>query len=216
VVKDNTGLTDRFRVQETGTVTIPGLPTGSTTNTVTCFDSASGRLGPCASGVGTGPTGATGATGVAGPAGATGAAGATGVAGPAGPTGAAGATGAAAITGYAHVYNIGPQVVPIEADVSFDTNGVMSSGFTHTAGTSTISVVLAGTYEMSWVVSAVEPNQFALYVNGAPYPGALYGSGAGDVVTLRNHSSAAAVTLQTLNGGTQTNVNVSLMVRMLN
>lgn len=50
VVKDNTGVTDRFRVQETGTVTIPGLPTGSTANTVTCFDSASGRLGPCATG----------------------------------------------------------------------------------------------------------------------------------------------------------------------
>jgi hypothetical protein len=54
VVKDNTGVTDRFRVQETGAVTIPGLPGGTTSNTLTCFDSATGRLGPCAPGVGAG------------------------------------------------------------------------------------------------------------------------------------------------------------------
>lgn len=55
VVKDNTGVTDRFRVQETGTVTIPSLPAASTANTVTCFDSVTGRLGPCAPGVVAGP-----------------------------------------------------------------------------------------------------------------------------------------------------------------
>jgi len=61
-------------------------------------------------------------------------------------------------------------------------------------------------------------------------PGSTYGSGAGtqqntgvtmvvlsvaDVVTLVNHSSAAAVTLQTLAGGTQTNVNASLTFNRL-
>jgi hypothetical protein len=39
--------------------------------------------------------------------------------------------------------------------------------------------------------------------------------GAGDVITLRNHSSAAAVTLQTLAGGTQTNVNASVSIEKL-
>lgn len=89
VVKDSTGLVDRLRVQESGAVTIPGLPGATAVNTVTCFDSASGRLGPCTSGAGTGATGATGAVG------ATGATGVAGVIGAAGTTGATGATGAA-------------------------------------------------------------------------------------------------------------------------
>ncbi len=102
VVKDNTGQTDRLRVQETGVVTIPGLPTGTASNTVTCFDSVTGRLGPCAPGVAAGPTGATGAvgaTGATGALGATGAVGATGATGALGATGAVGATGATGDTG---------------------------------------------------------------------------------------------------------------------
>ena len=57
--------------------------------------------------------------------------------------------------------------------------------------------------------------------------GSVYGSGAGtqqntgqvlvtvssgDVLTVRNHSSAAAVTLQTLAGGTQTSTNASVLI----
>jgi hypothetical protein len=76
----------------------------------------------------------------------------------------------------------------------------------------------------------VEPNQFSLFLNGAPVAGTVYGSGAGtqqntgqaiiaiasgDVLTLRNHSSTAAVTLQTLAGGTQTNVNASIIIKKL-
>jgi hypothetical protein len=67
-------------------------------------------------------------------------------------------------------------------------------------------------------------------VNGAAIPGTTYGSGAGtqqdngqaivtltatDVLSLRNHSSAAAVALQTLAGGTQTNVNASILINQL-
>ena len=36
--------------------------------------------------------------------------------------------------------------------------------------------------------------------------------GAGDVLSLNNHSSAAAVALQTLAGGTQTNANASIVI----
>ena len=39
---------------------------------------------------------------------------------------------------------------------------------------------------------------------------------AGDSLTLVNHTSAAAVTLQTLAGGTQVNVNASLVIKKLN
>lgn len=98
VIKNSTGTQERFRVQDSGEVLAPGL-SGATTNTnLTCFDGPTGRLGPCAAGVG---TGATGATGPAGPTGATGATGtgATGATGATGPTGATGATGATGPTG---------------------------------------------------------------------------------------------------------------------
>jgi hypothetical protein len=97
-------------------------------------------------------------------------------------------------------------------------------------GTAGINLVNAGTYKITFSVSGVEPSQMALFDNGAPVPGTVYGSGAGtqqnigqaiitvaagDVLTIRNHSSAAAVTLQTLAGGTQTNVNASITIEKL-
>jgi hypothetical protein len=39
--------------------------------------------------------------------------------------------------------------------------------------------------------------------------------GAGDSITLRNHSSAAPVTLETLAGGTQVNANASVLIHKL-
>jgi len=131
---------------------------------------------------------------------------------------------------YAYIYNEGAQVVPIEADVQFDMNGPLTAGITHATGTSTIAFVTPGTYKVTFSVSGVEPNQFALFLNGAMVPGTVYGSGAGTqqntgqailiiptagVLTLRNHSSSAAVTLQTLAGGTQTNVNASVVIEKL-
>jgi hypothetical protein len=184
----------------------------------------------------TGATGAAGANGAAGATGATGDTGATGAQGPAGVQGVQGATGAAGADGtagtieYAHVYNDNAQVVAIEADIAFSNNGVSTSGFTHVPATTAIVVNTAGIYEIFWVVSTVEPSQLALAVNGTPVASAIFGSGqgtqqnngqalvelaAGDVLTLRNHSSPSALTLQTLAGGTQTNVNVSLMIRKL-
>jgi hypothetical protein len=115
--------------------------------------------------------------------------------------------------------------------VSLDTNGVLTSGISHSLGAAGIVVTNAGDYKIIFNVSGVEPGQFAVFVNGAAVPGTVYGSGAGtqqcygqvivtlsagDVITLTNHSSAAAVTLQTLAGGTQTNVNASLLIEKLN
>lgn len=128
------------------------------------------------------------------------------------------------------VYNLSPQTVPIEADVIFDTNGALSSGITHDPGTAQLAVSNSGKYEVTFTVTCVEPNQFALFVNGVQALGTVYGSGAGtqqnhgqalillvagDVLTLRNHSSAAAIGLQTLAGGTQTNVNASVIIKKL-
>jgi hypothetical protein len=131
---------------------------------------------------------------------------------------------------YGYVYNLAAETVPLESDVTFDSNGVLTSGITHAPSTAGIVLVNAGTYEVTFSVSGVEPSQMALFINGAPVDGAVYGSGAGtqqnngqaiitiaagDVLTIRNHTSSAAVTLQTLAGGTQTNANASVAITKL-
>ena len=156
--------------------------------------------------------------------------GATGATGDAGTPGTTGATGTAGLSEYAYIYNVAAQTVAIEADITFSTNGVIVGSITHTPGTSSIVLGSVGNYAIWFVVSGVEPNQFTIFQNGAPIVGSTYGSGAGtqqnpgmviitaaagDVLTLRNHSSAAAVTLQTLSGGTQTNVNASILIQKL-
>jgi hypothetical protein len=120
--------------------------------------------------------------------------------------------------------------VALEADVTFDSNGVMTSGITHAPGNAGIAFVTAGDYKITYSVSGVEPSQFALFVNGALVSGTVYGSGAGtqqntgqvivtigagDVLTVKNHTSSAAVTLQTLAGGTQANANASVAIEKL-
>ncbi len=213
----------------------PAGPAG--TNGVNGTNGLAGPAGPA------GPGGPAGATGPAGPAGATGAVGpegATGAVGPEGPTGPTGPAGTNGLNGtngtsgssqYAYVYNLLGTTVAIEADVPFSNNGILTSGITHAPGNAGVSFTSPGDYKVTYSVSGVEPAQFALFINGAQVPGTVYGSGAGtqqdngqviiriaaaDVLTLRNHSSAAAVTLQTLAGGTQINVNASLLIQKLN
>jgi hypothetical protein len=120
--------------------------------------------------------------------------------------------------------------VAVETDIAFDSNGELA-GITHAPGTSAVTVTESGLYEIDFSVSGAEPNQFALFINGAPLSGSIFGSGAGtqqttggvivtlaaaDVITLRNHSSAAAVTLQILAGGTQFNSNAAIRIKRLN
>ena len=139
-------------------------------------------------------------------------------------------SGSDVAAGYAYIYNLSAQNVAVEADVVFSNNGAIGGSISHSPGTSSILLGTSGSYEVSFYVSAVEPNQFSLYLNGVAISGATYGSGAGtqqnsgtiiiaaaagDILTLRNHSSAAAVTLQTLAGGTQTNVNASIKIHLL-
>ena len=130
----------------------------------------------------------------------------------------------------AYIYNLTAQTVAIEADVNFDTNGFLTAGITHAPGSPSILITDAGIYEVTFSVSGTEPNQFALFLNGNLVPGTIYASGAGtqqnngqaiftigagDVLTLRNHSSAAAVGLATPIGGTQANVNASVVIKKL-
>lgn len=183
-----------------------------------------------------GPAGPTGLTGATGPAGLTGATGPTGPAGPtgaAGPAGLTGATGpagpAGGLSAYAYIYNLIAQTVAVEAAITFDSNGP-SVGITHTLGSPDIVLVDGGTYAVWFNEAGVEPNQFAVFINGSPVPESVYGSGAGtqpnpgmiiisaaggETLTVVNHTSAAAVTLQTLAGGTQTNVNASILIQRI-
>ncbi len=131
---------------------------------------------------------------------------------------------------YASIYNLSAQIVAIESDVIFDNNAILTSAFTHLPSTSQISFLESGTYKVNFSVSGTEPNQFALFLNGAQVAGSVYASGAGtqqnngvallvasvgDILTLRNHSSAAAVTLASYIGGTEENVNASIVIEKL-
>ena len=199
----------------------PTGPTGATGAT-----GAAGATGPA------GPQGSTGAVGPQGAKGNTGATGPQGSPGPAGPQGAQGNAGApgSGLAQYGYVYNTAAEVIALEAPIAFSGNGVLTPGITHAPGTNAIAVSAAGDYSIRFSVSGVEPGQFALFVNGAPVADTIYGSGAGtqqntgqailtlsagDVITLVNHTSSAAVTLQTLAGGTQTNVNASVTIEKL-
>ena len=109
-----------------------------------------------------GPTGPTGLQGIQG---------IQGIPGPTGLPGTAGATGYTGPTGltvsglshYAYVFNTAAQVVALEAPILFNSHGRMTSGFTHTLGTSQLMVLNAGDYKISFSVSGVEPNQFTLF-----------------------------------------------------
>ena len=165
-----------------------------------------------------GPAGPIGATGASGPLGLQGIQGSVGPPGPVGPS------------QYAYIYNVGAGTVAIEADVPLDTNGAMTSGITHAVGTPGVTLVASGTYKVTFSVTAVGLSQVALFVNGTLVPGTIYGSGAGtqqnngqaiftttanDVLTIRNHTTAAAIGLQTLAGGSQATVNASLVIEKL-
>jgi len=172
-----------------------------------------------------------GARGVRGPEGLRGAQGHQGIQGTTGSVGATGVTGppGALLSAFGYVFNQAAEVVAIEAPITFDSNGPLL-GVTHAPGNAGLVVTNSGTYKVTFSVSAVEPAQFALFVNGAAAAGTVYGSGtgtqqdtgqailtlaAGDTLTLVNHTSAAAVTLQTIAGGSQTNVNASVVIERL-
>jgi hypothetical protein len=173
-----------------------------------------------------GEQGPIGLTGEQGPIGLTGL---QGIQGPQGEPGPAGADGIDAPVGYGYVYNITAQSVAVEAPIVFDSNGPLL-GVTHATPSPSIVIVDAGIYAITFSVSGTEPNQFAIFINGAVSPSTIYGSGAGtqqntgqailslgagDIITLVNHSSAAAVGLASVIGGTQANINASVIITRL-
>ncbi|AGC68550.1 hypothetical protein Cst_c15640 [Thermoclostridium stercorarium subsp. stercorarium DSM 8532] len=127
---------------------------------------------------------------------------------------------------YGYVYNNGDQTIPVEGSIPFSHNGALR-GITHTVNTDTITVESAGVYAVWYSVTGLEANQFTLFQNDDPVPGSTYGTregnssytgfviinaAAGDVLTLRNHTSAGPVSLDNAAGGTQTGVSASIML----
>jgi BclA C-terminal domain/Collagen triple helix repeat (20 copies) len=226
------------RTGATGPAGAPGAKGDRGLNGLNGANGAEGPIGAPGAMGGMGLTGAPGAagspgtkgdTGLTGAPGTTGTDGAAGAAGPAGSAGAVGPQGPAGHPQFGYIYNLTPQTVAIDGAVLFDSNGPLS-GFTHTAGSASIAVVSAGIYLVDFSVSGTEPNQFSLFDNATAVAGATYGSGAGTqqnggqvivslaagaVLTLVNHSSAAAVGLASVIGGTQANVNASVVIEQL-
>ena len=62
---------------------------------------------------------------------------------------------------YGYIYNEAAEVVPVGADVSFDSNATMV-GISFTPGTSQVTIDDVGTYRVQFVISGIEANQFAL------------------------------------------------------
>ncbi|WP_431603165.1 BclA C-terminal domain-containing protein, partial [Clostridium beijerinckii] len=171
-----------------------------------------GVTGPSGDTGATGPIGDTGVTGPTGDTGATGPTGDTGVTGPTGPSGATGPTGptGAGLAADGYVYQlatIADATVVGGADIPFSNNGPLSN-IAHTPGTTTVTVAIAGVYEINYgaSITAGIGAQIAIAVNGtvdASTPisalvatGEISGSAiltlaAGDVITFRNNSALA-------------------------
>lgn len=130
----------------------------------------------------------------------------------------------------AYIYNLDAQTVAIGAPVNFSTNGFLTAGISHTAGSPSILISEEGLYEVTFSVSGSEPNQFALFLDDNLVPGTIYASGAGtqqnngqaifeieanDVLTLRNFSSNEEIGLATPIGGIQASVNASIVIKKI-
>lgn len=127
---------------------------------------------------------------------------------------------------YAYIYNTGNQSIAAENSIPFSTNGALLGVF-HNAGTGLVTIENAGTYAVWFSVIGQTANQFALFQNDIVVPGSIFGTegisvnnagmvminaSAGDVLTVRNHTSAGPVALDNTAGGTQTNVSASIMI----
>jgi hypothetical protein len=156
-----------------------------------------------------------------------------------GATGATGITGATGggLSAYAYIYNLTEQTVEVKdkesfdkSAVAFDSNGLLY-GVEHKVGSRQIVIRSSGYYFVAYSISGTQENQFAIFVNEQPAQGSVYGSGAGtqqtygqlivelkenDVLRLVNFSSSSAVDLASVVGGTQANVNASIIIQKLN
>jgi len=167
-----------------------------------------------------GDTGPQGMQGDTGPQGMQGDTGPQGEMGPTGPQGELGPTGPVAfIPAYAFVYTTTTQQIILGGTVPFTNIGAIN-GFTLIAP-DTLQADVPGIYWEIKTIDTLEPNSFALYINGVLFPGAWFGANAtaqdvreaivplnaGDILQLRNQSSqGGTVTLAPLGSGSNPSV----------
>lgn len=137
---------------------------------------------------------------------------------------------------YALLQTQTPHTVAPNADVQWITPNLQTSGGIITISAqppadTQVEFITAGTYSVQWIITATEPNQFSIFINGFQQNTAsTFGSGAGtqqnqghsivtivagDILTLRNYLSAAGVGLQSLAGGTVLNTVASMYIMQL-
>ena len=117
---------------------------------------------------------------------------------------------------------MGVQQVTLGSAVSFTNVGAIA-GFTLLSPT-TLRADVKGVYMEIKTIDTLEPNSFALYVNGVLYPGTWFGANAtaqdvgeaiiflnaGDLIEVRNKSSqGGTVTLSPLGSGSNSSVGQS-------
>jgi len=218
----------------TGTTGAQGT-TGTTGNTgTTGLQGNTGTSGTTGTLGTAGIIGTVGIPGTPGTPGTAGSLGSAGTAGSVGSQGVSGTTGGGALLGYGYIYNLtpAPPTIAVGAPILFSDNGPLL-GITHVLGSSDIVISNPGVYSVTFSVSGSEPNQFAIFLDSVliPVVGTTYGSGAGtqqntgptiittvipnSVLTIVNNRSPAAVTLASFIGGTQANVNASVLIKRL-
>lgn len=158
-----------------------------------------------------------------------------GLEGPQGKMGAQGPPGAAGTSGgiaeFAYIYNIGEQRIHQEEDISFDSNGIITQGISHTTGDSKIIIKDSGIYEIIYHVTGKQPNQLTLFANGIEITNTTFSVDDGTTqnigiqilqindnteLTLRNHTSTPShLDLLVHAGGTQTSVNAAITIKKL-
>jgi hypothetical protein len=154
-----------------------------------------------------------------GPSGPQGPAGAAGADGPSGPQGPAGN----GLAQYAYIYNFAPLPVLPGSAFIFDETTLITPGITHESFTSDITLGVAGTYKVSFVVAASEgQEQIGLAINGVVQTQTIYGSAGqtfgqamltfnvGDVLTLVNTGTTATSPIQLPNS-----MNASLTIEQI-
>ena len=132
------------------------------------------------------------------------------------------ANGGAGITDYAYIYNANlGEFVAAGESIPFDSDGLITAGFTHPAGSTDLTVLKTGVYKFDFFVRAFSVGSaISLYVNDMLIPGSSFiTSGAnvpnpgqvivslkaGDIITLKNDTSVTMV----LETGTQVNAFIS-------
>jgi hypothetical protein len=98
-----------------------------------------------------------------------------------GPTGPTGPTGPSTSLQAANIYNVGGFSVSPGDNLPFDNNGVVDTGFSHTPGSDTLTVLISGVFSVQWstlpadIGNNIGVQGFVITVNNVPIPATRFG-----------------------------------------